>query len=145
MMILPAWVVLIKLMQGLQWLPLLWPHILNIDMVAYTSNTPKVDIGSYLGLGFNLCTDMKPRNDNGNRRGSHTPRKLHPEGPSTPCLRTLTPQTIIPFMAFGIRVLQYWVLGPSGANSRTPSTLHPTPSKTSARIHGARPFCRSKK
>ena len=34
----------------------------------------------------------------------------HPEGPSTQYLRTLVPKTIPP-MAFGIRVLRYWVLG----------------------------------
>ena len=37
----------------------------------------------------------------------------YPEGPSTHCLRTLVPNTI-PYMAFGTRVLKYWVLGPSG-------------------------------
>ena len=37
----------------------------------------------------------------------------YPEGPSTQYLRTLVPKTI-PLMAFGTRVLKYWVLGPSG-------------------------------
>ena len=42
----------------------------------------------------------------------------YPEGPSTQYLRTLVPKSIpaIPLMAFGTRVLKYWVLGlgPSG-------------------------------
>ena len=42
-----------------------------------------------------------------------TGRFLCPEGPSTKYLRTLVPRTI-PLMAFGTRVLKYWVLGPSG-------------------------------
>ena len=36
-----------------------------------------------------------------------------PEGPSTQYLRSLIPKAI-PLMVFGTRVLQYWVLGPSG-------------------------------
>ena len=36
-----------------------------------------------------------------------------PEGPSTQYSRTLGPKTI-PLMAFGTKVLKYWVLGPSG-------------------------------
>ena len=35
------------------------------------------------------------------------------EGPSTQYLRTLLPKTI-PLVAFGARVLKYWVLGSSG-------------------------------
>ena len=35
------------------------------------------------------------------------------EGPSTQYLRTLVPKAI-EGMVFGIRVLKYWVLGPSG-------------------------------
>ena len=59
---------------------------------------------------------------------SHFPRKAakknglyskmksicHPEGPHTQYLGTLVPKTI-PLMALGIRVLKYWVLGPSGS------------------------------
>ena len=36
-----------------------------------------------------------------------------PEGPSTQYLRTMVPNTI-KRMAFGTRVLKYWLLGPSG-------------------------------
>ena len=37
----------------------------------------------------------------------------YPEGPSTQYLRTLVPNTK-PLMVLGIRVLKYWLLGPSG-------------------------------
>ena len=43
-------------------------------------------------------------------------RKPYPEGPSTRYLRSLVPETI-PSMAFGTRVLTYWVLGPSGLHT----------------------------
>ena len=39
--------------------------------------------------------------------------RLYLEGPSSQCLRTLVPKTI-QGMASGTRVLEYWVLGPSG-------------------------------
>ena len=38
---------------------------------------------------------------------------VYPEGPSSQDLRCLAPKTIL-LMAFGTRVLKYWVLGPSG-------------------------------
>ena len=42
-----------------------------------------------------------------------------PEVPSTQQLRFLDPNTI-PLMAFGTRVLKYWVLGPPGTRSQRP-------------------------
>ena len=46
----------------------------------------------------------------------------YPEGPSTQYLRTLVPNTI-QGMAFGTRILKYWVLGPSGlCGSHLPMT-----------------------
>ena len=49
------------------------------------------------------------------------------EGPSTQYLRTLIPKTI-PLMAFGTRVLKYWVLGPAGCGILI-IILGPIPSK----------------
>ena len=40
-----------------------------------------------------------------------------PERPSIPYLRLLVPKTI-PLMVFGTRVLDFWVLGPSGKKTR---------------------------
>ena len=42
-----------------------------------------------------------------------------PGGLSTQSFRTLVPKTIL-LMAFGTRVLKYWVLGPSGSQFGTP-------------------------
>ena len=45
-----------------------------------------------------------------------------PKGPSTQDLRTLAPKAM-EGMVFGIRVLKYWVLGPSGYSFGLPSDL----------------------
>ena len=50
---------------------------------------------------------------------------LFPEGPSTQYSRTLAPKTI-PLMVFGTRVLQHWVLGPSGIGLGLEDDLVPT-------------------
>ena len=49
---------------------------------------------------------------------------LLPEGPSTQDLRTLAPNHI-PLIAFGTRVLKYWVLGPSGSVIKSCRNLAP--------------------
>ena len=49
----------------------------------------------------------------------------YPEGPSTQYLRTLVPKAING-MVFGTRVLNYWVLGPSGLGAPGAS-VHPGP------------------
>ena len=61
-----------------------------------------------------MSSGHKVRSSNG-LLGTESATKLpYPEGPSTQHIRTLVPKTV-KGMVFGTRVLEYWVLGPSGS------------------------------